>query len=118
MDNHHHGVIEIDGKIYGSNWLNNNSGKWVCLDWNTGKVEYVADWFTKGSMVYADGMLYVYEEKTGNVGLVKPDPKGFEVVNSFKVNKGTGPHWAHPFIANGKLFLRHGDFLMVYNIKA
>lgn len=118
LDNHHHGVVEVDGKIYGSNWKNNRDGQWVCLDWETGKVEYVADWFSKGAMVYADGMLYVYEERTGNVGLVKPDPKGFEVVSSFKVNKGTGPHWAHPFIADGKLFLRHGDVVMVYNIKA
>jgi outer membrane protein assembly factor BamB len=34
------------------------------------------------------------------------------------VNGGTGPHWAHPFISDGKLYLRHGDVLMVYNIKA
>jgi outer membrane protein assembly factor BamB len=118
LDNHHHGVVEVDGKIYGSNWKSNREGKWVCMDWNTGEIEYVADWYTKGSMVYADGMLYVYEERTGHVGLVKPDPKGFEVVSSFKVTKGTGPHWAHPFIADGKLFLRHGDVLLVYNIKA
>jgi hypothetical protein len=111
-------VVEVDGKIYGSNWKSNREGKWVCMDWNTGEIEYVADWYTKGSMVYADGMLYVYEERTGHVGLVKPDPKGFEVVSSFKVTKGTGPHWAHPFIADGKLFLRHGDVLLVYNIKA
>lgn len=118
LDNHHHGVVEIDGKIYGSNWKSNRDGKWVCMDWATGEIEYVTDWFTKGSMIFADEMLYVYEEKAGNVGLVKPDPKGFQVVSSFKVNKGTGPHWAHPFIANGKLFLRHGDVLMVYQIKA
>ncbi|HBL75382.1 MAG: hypothetical protein A2W90_04145 [Bacteroidetes bacterium GWF2_42_66] len=118
FDNHHHGVVEVDGKIYGSNWKSNRDGQWVCMDWKTGEVAYVTDWFTKGSMVYADGMLYVYEEKSGNVGLVKPDPKGFEVVSSFKVSKGTGPHWAHPFIGDGKLFLRHGDVLMVYKIKA
>ena len=41
-------------------------------------------WNSKGEMVYADGMLYVYEEKRGNVGLVKPDPSGFKVISSFE----------------------------------
>lgn len=118
FDNHHHGVVEVDGKIYGSNWKSNRLGKWLCMDWKSGEIEYIVDWNTKGSIVYADGMLYIYEEKSGNVAIVNPNPKNFDVVSSFKVEKGTGPHWAHPFIANGKLFLRHGDVLMVFNLKA
>jgi outer membrane protein assembly factor BamB len=64
----------------------------------------------------ADGLLYGYNER-GNVGLIKPDPKGFELISEFRIKKGSGPHWAHPFIADGKLFIRHGDVLMVYDIK-
>ena len=60
-------------------------------------------------------MLYVMEEKKGNFGLVKPTPDGFEVVSSFIVPKGKGQFWAHPTIYEGKLFIRHGDVLMVYN---
>lgn len=118
FDNHHHGVVEVDGKIYGSNWKSNRLGKWLCMDWKTGEIEYIADWNTKGSIVYADGLLYIYEERSGNVALVKPDPQKFDVISSFKVDKGAGTHWAHQFIADGKLFLRHGDVLMVYKIKA
>lgn len=118
FDNHHHGVILLDGKLYGSNWINNNKGKWVCMDWKTGEIDYVDNWMTKGSIIYADGMFYVMEEKGGTVGLVKPDPEKFDVVSSFKLKGGSGPFWAHPFIANGKLYLRHGDLLFVYNIKA
>ena len=40
LDNHHHGVVQVDGYIYGSNWLNNNLGNWVCLNWDTGEVKY------------------------------------------------------------------------------
>ncbi|MCK4921266.1 MAG: PQQ-like beta-propeller repeat protein, partial [Bacteroidales bacterium] len=29
LDNHHHGVVLIDGYIYGSNWYNNRLGNWV-----------------------------------------------------------------------------------------
>jgi len=39
------------------------------------------------------------------------------VVSSFKVTDGSGPHWAHPFISGGKLYLRHGEVLMVYDIR-
>lgn len=118
FDNHHHGVIELDGKVYGSNWKSNSMGKWVCMDWKTGEIEYVADWINKGSIIYADGLFYILEEKNGTVGLVNPDPKQWDVISSFKLQGGTGPFWAHPFIANGKLYLRHGDVLFVYNIKA
>jgi outer membrane protein assembly factor BamB len=116
LDNHHHGVVYYDGHLYGSNWYNNKKGRWVCMKWDTGEIKYVAPWDVKGSMVMADGLLYCYNEK-GNLGIVKPEPDGFEVISQFKVNKGAGPHWAHPFISDGKLLIRHGDVLMVYDIK-
>ncbi len=118
FDNHHHGIIELDGKIYGSNWKSNSKGRWICMDWKTGEINYVTDWINKGSLIYADGLFYILEEKTGTVGLVQPDPENFDVISSFKLQGGTGPFWSHPFIANGKLYLRHGDVLFVYNIKA
>ena len=118
LDNHHGNVVAVDGYIYGSNWINNGKGNWVCLDWKSGETKYETEWFNKGSIIYADGFLYVYEEKTGNVGLVRPNPEKFEVVSTFQVTKGSGPHWAHPFIADGKLLIRHGNVLMVYNIKS
>lgn len=117
FDNHHHGVILHDGYLYGSNWRDNKRGKWICMNWDTGEIMYVSDWDTKGSMVMADGLFYAYNEK-GNVGIITPDPAGFNVVSQFKITKGAGPHWAHPYISNGKMLLRHGDVLMVYNIKA
>lgn len=118
LDNHHHGLIEKDGFVYGSNWENNSKGKWVCLNWETGEVKYETDWFTKGAMVYADGLCYIMEEKSGTVGLMNPTPEKFEVISSFKLQGGSGPFWAHPWISDGKLYLRHGDVLFVYKIKA
>jgi len=117
LDNHHHGVILHDGHVYGANWYNNKQGRWVCMVWDTGEIKYVDDWDTKGALVMADGLLYAYNER-GNVGLVNPDPDGFEIVSEFRITKGAGPHWAHPFIKDGKLFMRHGDVLLVYDIKA
>lgn len=116
FDNHHHGVILKDGYLYGSNWQSNSKGKWVCMEWNTGKIMYEEQWDSKGALVMANGLLYAYNEK-GKVGLIQPSPEGFKLISEFKITKGAGPHWAHPFIADGKLLLRHGDVLMVYDIK-
>lgn len=115
FDNHHHGVIYHNGYVYGSNWHSNRKGRWVCMKWDTGEIMYVAPWDVKGSMVMADGLLYCYNER-GKLGIVKPEPEGFEVISEFKINKGGGPHWAHPFIADGKLLIRHGNVLLVYDI--
>jgi len=117
LDSHHGAVVKVGDYIYGSNWTHNSMGKWVCLDWNTGKLMYEKDWINKGSIISADGLLYCYEEKSGNVALVEPTPEDFKIISTFKVIKGSGPHWAHPVINNGILYIRHGEALMAYSIK-
>ncbi|UCG57083.1 MAG: PQQ-like beta-propeller repeat protein [Phycisphaerales bacterium] len=118
LDCQHGGVVLVDGYLYGSNWYDNTRGDWICLDWDTGKVMYVAKWNgNKGSIIYADKMLYCYDEETGDVALVKTSPKAFEVVSTFGVTRGSGKHWAHPAISDGRLYIRHGDALMAYDIK-
>jgi outer membrane protein assembly factor BamB len=117
LDVHHGGVVLVDGYIYGANWLSNSDGKWCCLDWNTGKKMYEEKWKCKGSIISAEGMLYIYDEKSGFVGLVKATPEKFDLVSSFRVTKGSGPYWSHPVINNGNLFVRHGEYLAVYSIK-
>ena len=117
LDVHHGGVVLIDGYIYGANWLNNGNGKWCCIKWDTGEAMWEEHWHCKGSIISAEGMLYIYDEKSGNVGLVRPDPAKFDLVSSFRVRLGSGPHWAHPVIHNGYLYLRHGKALMVFDIK-
>jgi len=119
LDVHHGGVVLVDGYIYGSNWLNNSNGNWCCIDWNTGKKMWEEKWNCKGSVISAEGMLYIYDEKKGNVGLLKVNPEKFDLVSSFQVTQGnTGPFWAHPVIHNGVLYLRHSNALMAYDIKA
>jgi len=116
LDVHLGGVVLVDGYIYGSNWLNNSDGSWVCLDWKTGEVMYEEHWKCKGSVISADGLLYIYEEKRGNVGLLRPNPDLFDLVSTFRVREGSGPHWAHPAIHKGKLYVRHGNALLAYRI--
>jgi len=118
LDVHHGGVVLVNGFIYGSNWLNNGNGNWCCIDWNTGKKMWEEHWHCKGSVISAEGMLYLFEEKKGNVALVKATPEKFDLVSSFRVTQGTsGPFWAHPVIHQGILYLRHNNALMAYDIK-
>lgn len=117
LDVHHGGVIQIDGYIYGANWLNNSNGNWCCIRWEDGKTMWEQEWNCKGSVISADGMMYLYDEKKGNLGLVKVNPEKFELVSSFRITKGSGPYWSHPVINNGILYVRHGEILMAFNIK-
>jgi hypothetical protein len=50
------------------------------------------------------------------MALVKANPKEFEVISSFRVDEGVGPHWARPSIYLGMLLVRHGDALTAYQI--
>lgn len=112
------GAVLLGDLIFSSTHDNNSMGKWICVDWNTGKTLWINEWHNKGSVISADGMLYIYEERTGNVGLVKPSREKLDVVSQFRITKGTGPYWAHPVINKGRLFLRHGEYLAVYSLKS
>ena len=116
FDNQNHGLVLVDGFLYGSNFTGRTTGKWLCMNWETGEITWIGDFHTKGPIIAAEGMLYLYEEKRGNMALVKADPKKFEIISSFRVTDGKGPHWARPSIYNGMLLVRHGEILVSYKI--
>ena len=120
LSTHHGGYVLVDGVVYGSNWVNNTSGNWVAVDFATGKTLYNEAWSGgkgKGSTVYADGMLYTYDERRGFVGLVRPTKDKFDVVSEFRITKGSGPYWSHIVISNGIMYVRHGEYLAAYKVK-
>ncbi|MBO6062912.1 MAG: PQQ-like beta-propeller repeat protein, partial [Bacteroidales bacterium] len=119
MDTHHGGYVLVDGVIYGTSWKNNTSGDWCALDWNTGKTLYAKAWSGKGkgSIIYADGLLYCYDERRGTIGIVVPDGKDFKTISEVRVDKGSGPYWAHLTLHNGILYARHGEALVAYKVK-
>ena len=114
LDTYYGGVVELNGRIYGASFR----GSWINLDWNTGETVYNESWenLAKGAIISADDMLYLYEEKRGTVGLVKPGDQ-FEIVGSFEIGVGSREHWAHPAISDGVLYVRHGSALAAYDIR-
>lgn len=69
-----------------------------------------------GSIIYADGLFYCYAENDGVVALVNASPEKFEIISKFPVPLGTDQHWARLVIKDKRLYVRHGNALMVYNI--
>ena len=117
FDNHHGGVILVDGYVYGTNFR----GQWMCLDWKSGEVKWTDKGIGKGSLTYADGLLYGFNERENDrtVGLIKPSPDGYELISQFQIPEGgKGNSWAHPVVIGGRLYVRHGDFLFVFDVKA
>lgn len=119
LDPHHGGAVLLNGKIYSSTWLNNSSGTWACVDWASGKTHYDTAWESlgKGSIVAAGDMLIMYEEKRGTVALAKPNPDKLDIVSSFQFRLGAKEHWAHPVVSAGRLYIRRGNVLAMYDIR-
>lgn len=114
LDNHHGGVVLVDGYLYGSA----HNGPWVCLDWKTGKTQWKERGVGKGSLTWADGMLYCLSEQR-RVGLVRATPQRLELVSEFTLpSGGEGPSWAHPVVCGGRFYLRHSDTLYAYEVRA
>ncbi len=112
MDNYHGGVILYNGYLYGSG---SKARDWYCLDFLTGRLMWRTN--GSGSLTYADGMVYLYDEK-GNMKLVRATPEKFEKTGEFRVPEGgAGPYWAHPVVCGGRLYLRHAGKIFVYDIQ-
>ena len=116
LDNHHGGVILVNGNLYGTSTIRNRN-LLVCLDWKTGRNKYMDKCVGKVSLTYADGMLYTLSID-GIMGLVRPTAMGHELVSSFEIPKGgKGNSWAHPVVFGGRLYIRHGEFLYAYSVR-
>ena len=69
-------------------------------------------------MAFADGRLYYRTEK-GAVLLIEPSPKEYLERGRFQQPDRTRlPAWAHPVIANGRLYVRDQEVLLCYDVKA
>ena len=113
MDNHHGGLVGLDGYVYGS-----AERSFLCLELATGKAAWNAKDIGKGSVTYADGMLYTLSER-GKLALVEASPSAEKLVSSFQVpaEGSKDPFWAHPVVINGVLYVRHGGNLFAYSVK-
>lgn len=122
MENHHGGVILHDGALFGANG-GNGGGYLACLDFKTGEVLWNEGdrdkrRVTKGSVAFADDRIY-YRTEEGPIVLIEPSRKEYIERGRFdQPDRTDKPAWAHPVVANGKLYIRDQDTLLCYDIKA
>lgn len=117
MQNHHGGMVVVDGALYGANG-GNGGGFLACLDYQTGDVLWRERSAQKGALAMADGLLYLRTED-GTVLLIEPSKEEYVEKGRFEQPGRTdSPAWAHPVIANGKLYIRDHDLLLCYDVAA
>jgi outer membrane protein assembly factor BamB len=113
--NHHGGVVRVGAHVYG----HSDSKGWTCQELKTGK-EIWQDKreLGKGSIAYADGRLYLRKEDgKGTVALVEATPAGYREHGRFDPpTRSDKNSWAHPVIAQGKLYLRDQDVVLCYDV--
>ena len=112
MQNHHGGIVLVDGYLYGY-----NNSVLTCLEWATGKMMWRDRSVGKGAVSFADGHLYIVGENNV-VGLVEATPAGYREKGRFTIRDQGWPSWSHPAIAGGRLYIRNQGTLTTYNIRA
>jgi outer membrane protein assembly factor BamB len=112
MKNHHGGVVLVNGYLYGF-----SDSILTCLEFASGKKMWASRSVGKGSLTYADGMLYLFSENNV-VGLAEANPNAYVEKGRFTVPDQGRPSWAYPVVIGGKLYLRDQGTLTVYDVKA
>ncbi len=117
FQNHHGGMILIDGYIYCGR--GHNSGFPVCINMKTGKEAWNGGrgpGSGSAAVVYADGNLY-FRYENGVMALIEATPKKYNLKGQFQIASNNGRSWPHPVIHEGKLYLRDQGTLLCYDIK-
>jgi outer membrane protein assembly factor BamB len=112
MQNHHGGVVLVNGYLYGY-----HNSILVCMEWATGKLVWRNRSVGKGSLTYADGNLYLLSEDN-LMGLAAASPSGYQEKGRFDIEDEGWPTWASPVVAGGRLYVRNQRRLTAYDIAA
>jgi outer membrane protein assembly factor BamB len=110
MSNHHGGIVLKDGYMYGY------GKQLICMDFKTGEIAWRGRNIIKGSLCYADGHLYFLSERN-RMSLIEANPEKFVEKGQFEIPNSGLNSWAHPVVANGRLYIRDQNTLTAYDIK-
>ncbi len=117
FNNHHGGMILLDGHVYAGH--QQNEGFPTCVNLLTGDIVWGGKLRGPGkgsaAALFVDGHL-IFRYQDGTVALIEATPTGYNLKGKFAPDYQKGASWAHPVIVNGKLYLREQDKLMCYQV--
>jgi hypothetical protein len=114
--------VLVGDHLYGTDIA---TGPLVAMEFATGKVKWQTESIGRVSMVYADGLLYLHA-LNGDVALIEATPEAYREKGRFtppnqphhkKVGDYGEQAFAHPVIANGRLYIRDLESLWAYDVK-
>ena len=92
------------------------SGGLICMHFLTGKIAWQHRSVGKGSLVAADGMLYLLSENH-QVALAEASPDGYRETGRFRIESHGQRSWAHPVVTGGRFYIRDQGSLTAYDVR-
>ena len=111
------GVVKVGDYLYGT-----TGQAMLCVEFATGKVKWEERAFGTAALCYADDRFYLHAEN-GDVGLVEVSSESYREKGRFtppdqpKHAQQMEKAWAHPVVADGRLYIRDHDMLWCYGVK-
>jgi len=118
LQNHHGGMILIDGYIYCGH--KHNEGFPICVKLDDGEIAWGGDTRGEGkgsAAVTAAGGHLIFRYQSGEVVLIEATNEAYRVKGAFKPAFKDRESWAHPVVVNRRLYLREQDKLMCYDMR-
>jgi outer membrane protein assembly factor BamB len=109
MKNHFSSSVAFEEHLYGF-----DDAMLTCMEFRTGKVAWKQRGFDKGSLLIADGHLFVLGEQ-GKVAIAPATPEGFHEKASFAFS--ADKCWTMPIVAGGLLYLRDEKQVACYDLR-
>lgn len=123
--------IYVDGYLYGCSGRNPPDADLRCLEWKTGKVQWVEQSAgarrERSSLLYVDGHFVVLGE-FGTLKLIRANPKEYDLVSEVVLQQPANdptapprrllksPCWAAPILSHGLLYVRGDDRIVCLDV--
>lgn len=110
MKNHFNSSVLLDGFLYGF-----DDGTLKCIDGATGEEKWKQRGFAKGSLLVADGHLFIFSEK-GELAVAEATPEGYRETG--RTRPMDGKTWTMPTLSHGRLYVRDEEELVAFDLSA
>jgi hypothetical protein len=111
MQNHFASAVLHEGYLYGF-----STDRLRCVDFNTGEIKWEETGLGWGSLVLADGRLFILGDH-GQLVLAKATPAKYTEVSRCQVFDKETLTWTVPVLSGGRLFVRSENALLAFDLR-